>query len=87
MAWREPLLFVDCHGAEELAAAGVTVLEIPELAERAREPNAHLLPAPPRLTGSRGYRSGRGCSPSRGRPERPEHGGPVPGFPGGPRYP
>jgi diaminohydroxyphosphoribosylaminopyrimidine deaminase/5-amino-6-(5-phosphoribosylamino)uracil reductase len=43
MAWREPLLFVDCHGAEELAAAGVTVLEIPELAERAREPNAHLL--------------------------------------------
>lgn len=44
MAWREPLLFVDCHGAEELAAAGVTVLEIPELAERAREPNAHLLP-------------------------------------------
>ncbi|MGC5011303.1 deaminase [Streptosporangium sp. DT93] len=43
MAWREPLLFVDCHGAEELAAAGVTVLEIPELAERAREPNAHLV--------------------------------------------
>lgn len=44
MAWREPLLFVDCHGAEELAAAGVTVREIPELAERAREPNTHLLP-------------------------------------------
>jgi diaminohydroxyphosphoribosylaminopyrimidine deaminase/5-amino-6-(5-phosphoribosylamino)uracil reductase len=44
MAWREPLLFVDCHGAEELTAAGVTVLEIPELAEYAREPNAHLLP-------------------------------------------
>jgi len=44
MAWREPLVFVDCHGAEELAAAGVTVLEIPELADRAREPNAHLLP-------------------------------------------
>jgi diaminohydroxyphosphoribosylaminopyrimidine deaminase/5-amino-6-(5-phosphoribosylamino)uracil reductase len=43
MAWREPALFVDGHGAEELAAAGVTVLEIPELAERAREPNAHLL--------------------------------------------
>ncbi|WP_371779650.1 dCMP deaminase [Streptosporangium subroseum] len=43
MAWREPALFVDCHGAEELAAAGVTVLEIPELAELAREPNAHLL--------------------------------------------
>jgi pyrimidine deaminase RibD-like protein len=43
MAWREPLLFVDCHGAEELEAAGVTVLEISELAEHAREPNAHLL--------------------------------------------
>ncbi|GAA3165360.1 hypothetical protein GCM10010466_65250 [Planomonospora alba] len=43
LAWREPVLFVDCHGAEELAAAGVTVLEAPELAGRAREPNAHLL--------------------------------------------
>jgi pyrimidine deaminase RibD-like protein len=43
MAWREPVLFVDCHGAEELAAAGVTVLEIPELAEHARRPNVHLL--------------------------------------------
>ncbi len=47
MAWREPLLFVDCHGAEELAAAGVTVVEIPELAEAAREPNAHLLSGGP----------------------------------------
>ncbi|WP_433376434.1 dCMP deaminase [Streptosporangium sp. CA-115845] len=47
LAWREPLLFVDCHGAEELAEAGVTVVEIPELADRAREPNAHLLPDAP----------------------------------------
>lgn len=43
LAWREPLLFVDCHGAEDLAAAGVAVVEIPELAEAAREPNLHLL--------------------------------------------
>lgn len=47
MAWREPLLFVDCHGAEELTAAGVTVLEIPELAAAARKPNAHLLSGEP----------------------------------------
>ncbi|GAA2900635.1 hypothetical protein GCM10010517_66300 [Streptosporangium fragile] len=43
LAWREPPVFVDCHGAEELAAAGVTVVELPELAGLAREPNAHLL--------------------------------------------
>ncbi|MEV8630357.1 dCMP deaminase [Streptosporangium sp. NPDC051023] len=43
LAWREPLLFVDCHGAEDLEAAGLTVVEIPELAEAAKEPNAHLL--------------------------------------------
>ncbi|MFI6454738.1 dCMP deaminase [Streptosporangium amethystogenes] len=51
LAWREPLLFVDCHGAEELAEAGVTVVEIPELADRAREPNAHLLPDAPGISG------------------------------------
>jgi diaminohydroxyphosphoribosylaminopyrimidine deaminase/5-amino-6-(5-phosphoribosylamino)uracil reductase len=43
IAWLEPSLFVaDCQGREMLEAAGVTVTEIPELAERAREPNAHL---------------------------------------------
>lgn len=42
-AWREPPLFVDCDGIALLRAAGVTVLELPELAGRAREPNAHLL--------------------------------------------
>ncbi|HEY8482265.1 MAG TPA: deaminase [Spirillospora sp.] len=42
-AWREPALFTEGAGAEILAAAGVEVTEIPELADRAREPNAHLL--------------------------------------------
>lgn len=41
-AWREPAVFVDCQGAERLRAAGVTVVEIDDLAERAREVNAHL---------------------------------------------
>lgn len=42
-AWREPAVFVDCHGAEELAAAGLAVVELPELAPLVREVNAHLL--------------------------------------------
>ncbi len=42
-AWREPAVFVDGHGAEELQAAGVAVIEIPELAKAARDLNAHLL--------------------------------------------
>jgi 5-amino-6-(5-phosphoribosylamino)uracil reductase len=42
-ALREPTLFVDCRGAEELAEAGVVVVELPELAEQVREANAHLL--------------------------------------------
>jgi diaminohydroxyphosphoribosylaminopyrimidine deaminase/5-amino-6-(5-phosphoribosylamino)uracil reductase len=43
IAWLEPSLFVaDGQGRELLEAAGVTVAEIPELAGRAREPNAHL---------------------------------------------
>lgn len=42
-AWREPALFVDCQGAELLAAAGVTVVERPDLAVEARAVNAHLL--------------------------------------------
>ncbi|GGL21301.1 deaminase [Planomonospora parontospora] len=42
LAWREPVLLADCHGVEELTAAGVTVVELPELADLAREPNAHL---------------------------------------------
>ena len=43
IAWREPSLFVaDCQGYEMLAAAGVTMVEIPELAAAARAVNSHL---------------------------------------------
>src|SRR5262249_60583229 len=42
-AWREPRLFTDGEGAEQLRAAGVAVTEVPELAERARAGNAHLV--------------------------------------------
>ncbi len=43
LAWREPPLFVaDCQGFELLTGAGVTVLELPELAAAARAVNAHL---------------------------------------------
>jgi pyrimidine deaminase RibD-like protein len=42
-AWREPSLFVEGKGLELLGAMGVEVVEIPELADRAREPNTHLL--------------------------------------------
>ena len=44
-AWREPRLFTDGEGAEQLRAAGLTVVQIPELADRARSINAHLVPA------------------------------------------
>lgn len=54
LAWREPALFVDCEGAERLSRAGRTVVERPELAERVREVNAHLLGPPSGTTdGSR----------------------------------
>ncbi len=42
-AWREPRLFTDGEGAEQLRAAGVAITELPELAERARAINAHLV--------------------------------------------
>ena len=42
-AWREPRLFTDGEGAEQLQAAGVAVTEVPDLAERARAVNAHLV--------------------------------------------
>ena len=42
-AWREPSLFVaDCQGCELLEQAGLTVIELPEFAARAMEPNRHL---------------------------------------------
>ncbi|MER8182844.1 deaminase [Kitasatospora sp. NPDC094015] len=44
VAWREPDLFVTaCQGTALLTAAGVEVVELPELAAAAREVNAHLL--------------------------------------------
>jgi diaminohydroxyphosphoribosylaminopyrimidine deaminase/5-amino-6-(5-phosphoribosylamino)uracil reductase len=42
-ALREPPLLADCDGAELLAAAGVTVVELPELAPAVRAVNAALL--------------------------------------------
>jgi riboflavin-specific deaminase-like protein len=42
-AWREPRLFTDGQGAEQLKAAGVTITELPGLADRARAVNAHLV--------------------------------------------
>ena len=44
-AWREPRLFTDGEGAEQLRAAGVSVTELPDLAERARSINVHLTDA------------------------------------------
>jgi riboflavin-specific deaminase-like protein len=41
-AWREPPLFTAGDGADQLLAAGVDVLELPDLAPRARAVNAHL---------------------------------------------
>jgi 5-amino-6-(5-phosphoribosylamino)uracil reductase len=42
-AWREPRLFTDGEGAEQLRAAGVAITELPGLADRARAVNAHLV--------------------------------------------
>jgi 5-amino-6-(5-phosphoribosylamino)uracil reductase len=42
-AWREPPLFTAGDGADQLRAAGVDVLELPDLAPRARAVNAHLV--------------------------------------------
>lgn len=43
IAWLEPSLFVaDCQGKELLQQAGVSVTEMPEMAEAAKEPNRHL---------------------------------------------
>lgn len=43
IAWREPAHFVaDCIGVEQLRDAGVTVVELPELAAEARRVNDHL---------------------------------------------
>jgi riboflavin biosynthesis pyrimidine reductase/pyrimidine deaminase RibD-like protein len=50
-AWREPPIFTGGRGAEQLRAAGITVIELPDLAAAASEVNAPLLrahPGPPR---------------------------------------
>jgi pyrimidine deaminase RibD-like protein len=44
-AWREPSIFVDCEGAELLRAAGLEVIEVPDLAAEVRAVNRHLLKA------------------------------------------
>jgi len=44
LAWREPPLFVPGGGARWLGEQGVTVVEVPELADQARAINAHLIP-------------------------------------------
>jgi 5-amino-6-(5-phosphoribosylamino)uracil reductase len=43
LALREPALLAFCDGADRLRAAGVEVMELPELAEEVRAINAHLL--------------------------------------------
>jgi riboflavin-specific deaminase-like protein len=42
-AWREPPIFTEGRGAEQLQAAGITVVEVPELAETASAINAAVL--------------------------------------------
>jgi riboflavin-specific deaminase-like protein len=43
-AWHEPPVFTAADGAAQLRAAGLEVVEIPDLAARARAVNAHLEP-------------------------------------------
>jgi pyrimidine deaminase RibD-like protein len=44
IAWLEPPVFEPGGGAVWLAARNVAVIELSDLAERAKSPNAHLLP-------------------------------------------
>lgn len=43
LALREPSVFVDGHGVEELTEAGVEVVEMPELGHLVAAVNAHIL--------------------------------------------
>lgn len=44
IAWREPPIFVsDAHGVDALTAAGITVVELPDLADTAATVNADLI--------------------------------------------
>jgi pyrimidine deaminase RibD-like protein len=47
-AWREPPLLATGGGDSMLRAAGVSVIEVPELAAEARQVNAHLTSTPGR---------------------------------------
>ncbi|RAK40591.1 diaminohydroxyphosphoribosylaminopyrimidine deaminase [Actinoplanes lutulentus] len=42
IAWREPDIFVTCEGVSMLRSAGVEVIEMPDFALSASEPNMHL---------------------------------------------
>ncbi|HEX5188046.1 MAG TPA: dCMP deaminase [Streptosporangiaceae bacterium] len=44
IAWLEPAIFQPGGGAAWLAARNIEVVHLSDLAERARSPNAHLLP-------------------------------------------
>ncbi|MGC5020294.1 deaminase [Micromonospora sp. DT47] len=46
LAMREPPFFVDCQGVELLEAAGVEVVEMPDLADQVRVINAHVMGVP-----------------------------------------
>ena len=60
IAWLEPPVFVDGGGAARLRAAGVTVIEIPGLAQAARAVNAHLLAGEAGTAGEAGNRQRSG---------------------------
>jgi len=47
LALREPSVFADCHGVEDLRAAGVEVIEMPELGHLVARINAHILHSSP----------------------------------------
>ncbi|MEU5789056.1 deaminase [Micromonospora purpureochromogenes] len=46
LAMREPPIFVDCQGFELLAAAGVEVVELPDLADQVRAINGYVMDVP-----------------------------------------
>jgi diaminohydroxyphosphoribosylaminopyrimidine deaminase/5-amino-6-(5-phosphoribosylamino)uracil reductase len=62
LALREPLVFADCHGVEDLRAGGAEVVEIGDLGPEVRAINAHVLG--PRAAGdpADGARTGRPVS-------------------------
>jgi len=66
LALREPLVFADCHGVEDLRAGGAEVIEIGELGPDVRAINAHVLGRRPAGDPAGGYSQslpGRGAGP------------------------